>query len=109
MTDQDELIRSKDDAWLRERMDEITAHADNYSVPPGEVRMLFAKPRGSAEVVTVFEIIVTDQHGKLYPVGTTRQGDRAWKEDGMSRMDAVSPRYKLADLQRVLAERPAGV
>lgn len=105
MADQDELIRGKDDAWLQERMQEFAMHAETYSVSPDAVRMLFAKPRGGADVLTVYEVIVRDQHGKLYPVGTTLQGDRTWKSDGMSRYDAVSQRYGLADLERVVAER----
>ncbi|MGI4748810.1 MAG: hypothetical protein ACRYGI_18025 [Janthinobacterium lividum] len=104
MPDQDELLRSKGDTWLKERIREFATHAEAYSVSPAEVRMLFAKPRGSADVQAVFEIIVLDQHGKLYPVGMTPEGDRTWKEDGMSRIDAVSPRYRLADLQRILSE-----
>lgn len=107
-TEQDDLIRTKDDAWLGERIAEFAAHADTYSVPADKVRMLFAKPRGAGDPVVVFEIIVIDQHGKLYPVGTTMQGDRSWKSDGMSRFDAVSRRFSQPELQQLLAERQGG-
>ncbi|MGI4746990.1 MAG: hypothetical protein ACRYFY_13270, partial [Janthinobacterium lividum] len=76
MTDQDEILHSKDNGWFQDRMNEIVLHAANYSVAPDEVQMLFANMAGSTEIQTVFQVIVVDQHGKLYPVGINRQGDR---------------------------------
>lgn len=102
-----DYLATKDAEWIGARLRDFDEQAFNYSVPLDKIRMVFARSRGQSEILPVFEVLVIDQHGKPYLVGLLRDAGKMWREDGMSRMDPVSPRYSVEDLRRRLAETQA--